>query len=332
MKILVTGGGGFLGRYIVEKLIARGDDVTSLSRSDHPELRTAEARTAIADIADKDTVLSALKGMDAVFHIASRVGIWGAKDEFYKTNVTGTKNIISACVKNGVGRLIYTSSPSVVFDGEDHRGIDETYPYPSRYLAFYPETKAIAEREVIRANADGKLLTCSLRPHLVWGPRDTNLIPRLITKAKTGRLRIVGDGSNMIDTVYVENAVDAHILALDKLAAPGSPVAGSTYFISQGEPVNCWSWINDVLNRFGLPPVTRKVSFKTAYVAGSVMELAYKGLKIRSEPPMTRFLALQLAKSHYFNIDKARKELGYKPAISMKEGMERLGDGREFAI
>jgi len=324
MKALVTGGGGFLGRYIVEKLIARGDDVTSLSRADHPELRKAGARTVTADIADKDSVLTALKGMDAVLHTASRVGIWGAKDEFYKTNVLGTRNIIEACQKSGVGRLVYTSSPSVVIDGEDHRGIDESYPYPSRYLASYPETKAIAEREVISANGDGGLLTCSLRPHLVWGPRDTNLIPRLIDKAKSGKLKIVGDGSNMIDTVYVENSADAHILAVDKLASPGSPVAGSAYFISQGEPVNCWEWINDVLNRFGLPPVTRKVSFKTAYAVGSAMELAFKAFNIGSEPPMTRFLALQLAKSHYFNIDKARKELGYKPAIGTEEGMERL--------
>ncbi|VAX18675.1 NAD(P)H steroid dehydrogenase-like protein in alkane synthesis cluster [hydrothermal vent metagenome] len=327
MKALVTGGGGFLGRYIVERLIVRGDEVTSMSSSDHPELRSAGARTVIADISDKASVMSALKGMDAVFHVASRVGIWGAREGFYTTNVIGTRNIIEACVKNGVGRLIYTSSPSVVFDGEDHKGIDETYPYSSRHLAFYPETKAIAEREVLDANEDGRLLTCALRPHLVWGPRDTNLIPRLIEKARSGRLKIVGDGTNMIDTVYVENSADAHILALDKLEIPGSPVAGSAYFISQGEPVNCWSWINDVLKQFGLPPVTRKVSFKTAYAVGSAMELTYKALKIRSEPPMTRFLALQLAKSHYFNIDKARKELGYKPAISMEEGMRRLGRG-----
>lgn len=324
MKALVTGGGGFLGRYIVEKLIARGDLVTSMSRSDRPELREIGAKTIMADISDKAVVVSALEGMDAVFHTASRVGIWGARDEFYKTNVAGTRNIIEACVKNGVGRLIYTSSPSVVFDGADHEGIDETYPYPSNYLAFYPETKAIAEREVLAASGNGNLATCSLRPHLVWGPRDMNLIPRLIERAKSGRLKVVGDGSNMIDTVYVDNAADAHILAVDRLSAPGSPVAGSAYFISQGEPVNCWRWINDILSRFGLPPVTRRISFKAAYATGSIMEMAYKAFNIGSEPPMTRFLALQLAKSHYFNIDKARKELGYQPAISMEEGMERL--------
>jgi nucleoside-diphosphate-sugar epimerase len=324
MKALVTGGGGFLGRYIVEKLIARGDDVTSLSRSDQPELRTIGAKTIVADISDKNAMISALKGMDAVFHTASRVGIWGNRDEFYKTNVLGTKNIIEACVKNEVGRLVYTSTPSVVFDGADHEGIDERYPYPSSYLAYYPETKAIAEREVLKANGEGWLTTCSLRPHLVWGPRDTNLIPRLIERARSGKLKIVGDGTNMIDTVYVENAADAHILALDKLAEPESPVGGSAYFISQGEPVNCWEWINDLLSRFDIPPVTKQVSFNTAYAVGSAMEFFYKTFNFGSEPPMTRFLALQLAKSHYFNIDKAKKELGYQPAVNIEEGMKRL--------
>ncbi len=322
MKALVTGGGGFLGRYIVEKLLARGDKVVTFSRGEYPELREAGAEIVIGDISHKEAVIAVCEGVDAVFHVASNVGIWGAWKDFYNTNVIGTKNVIAGCKKHGVKKLIYTSSPSVVFDGKPHEGIDETFPYPSKYLAFYPQTKAMAEREVLKINGTG-LLTCSLRPHLVWGPRDTNLIPRLVKRAESGRLKIVGDGLNLIDTVYVENAADAHLLAVDRLTA-GSPVAGCAYFITQGEPVKIWDFVNTILKGLGKPCVTRKVSFTTAYRAGAAMELLYKVAGIRSEPPMTRFLALQLAMPHYFNIDKAKNELGYTPNITNEEGLKKL--------
>jgi len=322
MKALVTGGGGFLGRYIVEKLLNRGDKVVTFSRSEYPELREIGAETIIGDITHKEAVMAVCEGVDAVFHVASNVGIWGAWKDFYSTNVMGTKNVIAGCKKHGVKKLVYTSSPSVVFDGKPHEGIDETYPYPSKYLAFYPQTKAMAEREVLKINGTG-LLTCSLRPHLVWGPRDTNLIPRLLRRADAGRLKIVGDGENLIDTVYVENAADAHLLALDRLRA-GSPVAGQASFITQGEPVKIWDFVNAILEGLGKPAIARKISFTKAYRAGAVMELSYKLARIRSEPPMTRFLALQLAMPHYFNISKARNELGYTPNVTTEEGLEKL--------
>lgn len=311
-----------MGRYILEQLSKRGHEAVSLSRSAYPELMETGVKTIIADVCDFKALKEKFKGIDAVIHVAAKVGIWGRRSDFYETNVTGTQNVIRACFENGVKRLVYTSSPSVIFDGKDHENIDETYPYPSRYLAFYPETKAIAERAVLSVNGQG-ILTCALRPHLVWGPRDTNLIPRLIERAENGKLRIVGNGENMIDMVYVENVAQAHVLAMEQLSN-GGKVSGNAYFISQGKPVNCWQWINGLLEKLGKPQITKQVSYRTAYFAGAMLELIYKVTGKTSEPAMTRFLASQLAKSHYFNISKAKSDFGYEPLIGDEEGINRL--------
>lgn len=323
MKALVTGGGGFIGRYIVEKLMKRGFDVTSLSRGDHPQLPSLGVKTARADVCEREKVIAAVAGMDVVFHTAARVGIGGRLADFQRANVIGSRNVVSACVAGGVKRLIFTSSPSVIFGGDPHEGADETVPYPARFNAHYPATKAIAEREILEANGLNGLLTCAIRPHLVWGPRDTNLIPRLLARADAGRLVMVGGGQNLVDMVYVENAADAHILAMDRLFT-GSPVAGSAYFITQGEPVNLWDWINRILSRLGRAPVKKRVSYPLAYAVGTVLEAAYRAVGSGAEPPMTRFLAQQLALPHHFDIGKAQRELGYAPAVSADEGLERL--------
>src|SRR5690606_10248292 len=148
---------------------------------------------------------------------------------------------------------------------------------------------------------DGSLKTCALRPHLIWGPRDNHLIPRLITRARSGRLRRVGDGANLVDVIYVENAATAHLQAADALASPGSPVAGRAYVLSQGEPVNCWEWIDQILALADLPPVRKRISLGAARAIGAVCETVYRGLRLTGEPPMTRFLAEQLARSHWFD-------------------------------
>ena len=323
MRALVTGGGGFLGKAIVKKLLARGDSVKVVGRREYPELTPLGVETIKGDIADLQTVLKACESVDIVFHTAALAAIWGKRNDFYGTNVTGTRNVIDSCIKHGIKKLVYTSSPSVVYDANEQLYIDESAPYPAKYLALYPETKAIAEKEIISANGKDGLLTVSLRPHLIWGPGDTNLIPRLIDRARRGKLMIVGDATNIIDTVYIDNAVDAHILAADRLFA-GSPVAGSCYFITQGEPLNCWEWINELLHGFNLPQVSKSISYKTAYRIGALMEIGYTILGINSEPRMTRFLASQLATSHTYSIEKAKRELGYSPAVSVIEGMERL--------
>jgi nucleoside-diphosphate-sugar epimerase len=200
--------------------------------------------------------------------------------------------------------------------------VDESAPYPTRWLAHYPHTKALAEQLVLAANS-AELLTCALRPHLIWGPRDQHLIPRLIERAASGQLRQIGDGTNQVDAVYVENAAAAHLLAADALW-PDSPVAGRPYFITNGEPVNCWQWINEILRLAELPPVERRISFPAAYAAGAVLEAAWTLLGRTDEPRMTRFLSAQLATSHYFDIAAARRDFGYEPKISMAAGMQRL--------
>ena len=322
-KALVTGGNGFLGRYIVEKLLAGGWEVISISRRPSPELEAIGAKTVTASVTDKPALVKAMAGVDVVFHVAGHVSMGGPWNRFCQTNILGTRNVIEACRENHVPKLVYTSSPSVVFDGANHGVQDESAPYPARFLAYYPKSKAMAEKEVLEANGVGGLSTCALRPHLIWGPRDTNLIPRLIDRARKGRVMIVGDGRNMVSNVYVENAADAHLLAAERLH-PGSPVAGSAYFIAQAAPVRLWDWVNEILEGLGMARVERRMPLGLAYTIGAAMELVYAILRLESEPMMTRFLALQFAMDHQFSIEKARKDLGYEPAISHQEGMKRL--------
>ena len=322
MKALVTGGGGFLGFAIVQRLAARGDDVRSFSRNEHQRLHSLDVETLQGDLADADAVCAAASGCDAVFHVAAIAGVGGGYQRYYRTNVQGTQNVIDACLRHEVTRLIFTSSPSVVFDGQDQENIDESAPYPSRFLAHYPRTKAMAEQLVMGANGP-RLATVSLRPHLIWGPGDNHLVPRIVSRAKAGRLRLVGSGDNLVDSVYIDNAADAHLLAADRLG-PQSPAAGKAYFITNGQPIPIGRLINRILAAAGLEPVTRTISPKAAYVIGAVLETAYRILGLASEPPMTRFVARQLATAHWFDITAARRDLGYEPTVSIDEGMLRL--------
>jgi nucleoside-diphosphate-sugar epimerase len=325
LHALVTGAGGFLGQYLVEQLAARGDRVRTFSRGAYPQLAALGVEQAQGDIRDAAAVARACQGVDAVFHTAAVAGIWGSWEHFHGINTLGTQHVVAGCLAQGVPRLVYSSSPSVTFDGGDQRGVDESAPYATRWLCHYPHSKALAEQHVLAASGERGLLTCALRPHLIWGPRDHHLVPRLIDRARRGRLRRVGDGANLIDMVYVENAAAAHLQAADALAE-GSPVCGRAYFISQGSPVNCWQWINEILALAGLPAVRKTISFRAAWRIGSMLEATYRALRLSREPPMTRFLAAQLASSHYFDISAARRDFGYAPLISTDEGMRRLGD------
>jgi len=324
MRILVTGGGGFLGKAIVKRLLERGDRVRSFSRGNYPELRASGVDIQRGDLADKNAVITAVEGCDAVFHVAAKPGIWGPYRSYYETNVTGTENIIEGCIKTGVSKLIYTSSPSVVFGGDNMEGINESAPYPKSYLANYPMTKAMAERKVLSAN-DTDLATIALRPHLIWGPGDPNFLPRLIERRKAGRLAKVGKQPHPVDCIYIDNVVDAHILAADRLH-PGSSISGKAYFISQGEPIDIGELMDRIIGAAGLDPIDRTVPASLAYAAGWLLEMIYGMLRLQGEPPMTRFLAKQLSTAHWFDMSAARKELGYKPAISMEEGFKRLAE------
>ncbi len=324
MTIAVTGANGFLGREIVRQLHARGDSVIAITRKPDPEFNKAGIDNRLADIRDASAIIDACKGAVSVIHTAAVAGIWGRWKHYYNTNTVGTRNVLEACREIGISQLVFSSSPSVTFAATDQCNLNETAPYATKWLCNYPRSKAIAEQEVLSANGATSLLTCALRPHLIWGPGDQHLIPRLIDRARRGKLVQIGEGQNMIDTIYIENAAEAHLLALDRLT-PGSPVCGKAYFLSQGGPVNCWNWINDILALAGLKPPARKISFKTAWGAGALLERLHRLLPTAREPRMTRFLAAQLAKSHYFDISAARRDLGYAPKISLAEGMRRLG-------
>jgi nucleoside-diphosphate-sugar epimerase len=322
MKTLVTGGGGFLGGVIVRMLRERGDQVVSISRSSYPALTALGVAQVQADLTDKAAVINVAEGCDSIFHVAAKAGIWGSYNDFYQANVTGTEHVLEACRVHGITKLVYTSSPSVVFDGSDVENGDESLPYPRHYEAHYPKTKALAEQLVVAANGP-MLATVALRPHLIWGPGDNHLVPRIITKGKSGKLRKIGNRPCLVDTVYVDNAARAHLQAADNLK-PGSPVAGKAYFISNGEPIPLWEMVNLILAAAGIAPVTASISRNTAYTMGILCEGFWRLFKLPGEPPMTRFVAKELATAHWFNINAARKDFGYHPEVSLDAGMKHL--------
>ncbi|MGB0579901.1 MAG: NAD-dependent epimerase/dehydratase family protein [Limisphaerales bacterium] len=322
--ILVTGGGGFLGGAIARQLSEQGAKLRTFSRQQYPELKKLGAEQFQGALDDAGSVAQAIDGCDLVFHVAAKAGIWGPYDDYHRTNVGGTENVINACRQHGVERLIYTSSPSVVFNGTDMEGVNESVPYPDHFEAFYPETKALAEQKVIAANGDS-LATVSLRPHLIWGPGDNHLVPRIIAKGKAGQIRRIGKRDNKVDSIYIDNAAAAHLLAAEKLA-PGSAVAGKTYFISQDEPISVWELINRILEAGGVPPVKRSISPGLAYFAGCVCETVYKTLALKGEPRMTRFVARELSTAHWFDISAAKRDFGYVPTVSIDDGLKRLAD------
>ena len=319
--ILVTGGGGFIGRAIVRALLDRGEPVRVFCRGDYPELRAWSVDLCRGDLSDLSAVLAAMEGCKAVFHVAARFDLWGRYEDFFATNALGTRHVIEACRVHRVRKLVYTSTPSVVHGGDSVEGLDESAPYPVDFEAHYPATKAIAEQEVLTAN-DDTLSTVAIRPHLVWGPGDTSALPRLVARAKAGRLRLVGEPKR-IDTTYIDNAVAAHLSAYDRLA-PDSAVAGNAYFITQDEPLEAPKFVNDMLDAAGLPPVTRTISLGLARAAAAVTEGVWKALRLQTEPPLTRFLVSQLSTAHWYNIAAARRDLGYHPEVTYDEGMRRL--------
>ncbi len=322
MIALVTGGGGFLGSAIVRRLHERGDQVHSFSRNLYTDLDALGVVQHRGDLSNSMAVSRAARGCDTVFHVAGKAGVGGRYSDYHRANVLGTANVLAACRHHGITRLVYTSSPSVVFDGRDLAGANESLPYPSHYDAAYPQTKAIAERMVLHANG-ATLATVSLRPHLIWGPGDNHLIPRILARARAGRLRRIGTESKLIDSVYIDNAADAHLLAADRLA-PGSPIAGKAYFITQGEPIPLWDLINRILDAAGLGPVTRSIPPQFAYGIGWLLEMIYAIFRPQEEPPMTRFVARELTTAHWFDLSAACRDLQYEPSVSIDEGLRRL--------
>jgi 2-alkyl-3-oxoalkanoate reductase len=322
-NILVTGAGGFLGSHIVIELIQKNYVVHNFSRKKYSALEKLGVIQHIGDLANYDELYLALEGIDAVIHTASLVGMWGKYQDFYLTNVIGTENLVKAMHARGIKKLVHTSTPSVVFGKDDLCGVDETTPYPKKYLTHYAKTKSIAEKFVLRQNADkdpNGLCAVVLRPHLIFGPGDLNLVPRVIEAKKKGQLKIIGDGKNLVDVIYVKNAANAHVMALEKLEF-GHAIVGQAYFLGQG-PVKLWDFTNRILVKASLPIAEKNISLPMAYTIGFFIECILKLFRIyKIHPPMTRFIALQLGKSHYFSHEKIQKDLGFYPKISIDEGI-----------
>ena len=322
MRALVTGGGGFLGGAILRTLLARGDDVRCLARGTYPEVAALGAEMVRGDLADAECVGGAVEGCDVVFHVAALPGVWGPYERYYRTNTLGTQNIIDACLAHGVPKLIYTSTPSVVHAGGDLEGVDESAPYATAFETAYPKTKMLAEKAVLAAHG-AALSTVALRPHLIWGPGDNHLVPRIIDRGRRGRLRHIGTPSPLIDSTYIDDAAAAHVTAADALG-PNAACGGRAYFISQGEPWPVDALVNGILAAGGVAPVTKRVSPRLAWFVGAVLEGIYRLFRLDREPPMTRFVARQLSTAHWYDISAAERDFGWTPKIAIAEGLERL--------
>ncbi len=320
-KALVTGGGGFVGKAIVKRLASSGVETRVIGRNNYPDLEAAGVECIVGSITDPAAMARAVEGVEVVFHVAALAGIWGPWKDYYSTNVLGTSSVLSACKNAKVPSLVYTSTPSVVFNREDIEEGSEDLEYASRFLCHYAKSKVIAEKMVLQA-ASTQLKTCAIRPHLIWGPGDPHLLPRILESGRQGLLKRVGTGHNFVDISYIDNVAEAHILAAKNLQTSGS-ANGNAYFIGQDKPVNLWNWIDDLFIRMGVDTIEKSVPFTTAYKVGWILEKIYLLLRIQQEPRMTRFLAEQLAKSHYFSKDRARKDLSYKEIVSTEEGLRR---------
>ncbi|MGJ3242768.1 MAG: NAD-dependent epimerase/dehydratase family protein [Opitutales bacterium] len=321
-RFLITGGGGFIGRALIRRIRATcpGAAIGIFGRSPQPDLEASGVTVHRGDLADPAAVSRAVAGADGVFHVAARAGVWGPRAAYFSANLDGTRHVLAACRQHGVSRLVVTSTPSVVFTGEAFRGADESLPYGRNWLGPYAESKAAAEAEALAADQPGGLRVTALRPHLVYGPGDPHILPRIVARARAGRLRRVGEGANRVDISYVDNVAEAHWCAWQALA--GGRGGGRPFFVSDGEPVVLWTWINRLFEAVGVNPVDKAVSLRAAYRIGAVLEGVWR-LGLPGEPPMTRFVAVELARDHWFDGTAARDVLGYRPPVAPATALAR---------
>jgi nucleoside-diphosphate-sugar epimerase len=325
VKALVTGGGGFLGARLVAALRDRGDEVIVVGRRRYPEVEALGATCVPHDLAAEPGPLrAAMDGVEVVFHVAALPPVHAPREAFVATNVRGTEHVLAACKAAGVPRLVYTSTPSVVFAASSETALTEADAhYPASWGSPYAETKAQAEQAVLAAHGDG-LVTTALRPRLIYGPGEPHMLPRLLARHQAGRLRIVGDGTNRVSLTYVDNAVDAH-LAADAALARGTEhgPGGRAFFVADAEPVALWPWINDFFAGVGAPPLTRRISLPAARAVGAVCEALWGTLPLRGEPPMTRFVAANLSASQFYDLSAITAATGWRPRVSGAEGLRR---------
>ncbi|KYQ90424.1 3beta-hydroxysteroid dehydrogenase [Tieghemostelium lacteum] len=320
---LVVGGCGFLGRYIVESLLARGEKNVSVFDI-RQSFEDSRVKFHIGDIRKKEDLLKACEGVTTVFHTASPTHGMGY-DIYYSVNVVGTEKLVEACVESQVKQLIYTSSSSVVFNGEDIDGGDETLPYVQHHIDPYNKTKELGEKSVISRNGKNGLLTCSLRPAGIFGPREVQGWPQYLKAAKEGKNKFMfGSGQNRCDWTYIDNVVHAHILAADKMV-DGSKIPGSIYFITNDEPINFWEMPLYAYEAFGYDKPSLRIPYPIMYAIAWIIDTIVMLLSpfVKIHPTITLFRIVYSSSTRVFNIQKAKDELSYRPIVSIKEGMER---------
>lgn len=323
MKVLVTGGGGFLGSAICRQLYELGHEVIAYQRRPAAHLESLGIQSVQGDITDKNLLSAACRGCEAIVHTAGKAGVWGKPVDYHRINVQGTQNVIDVCRERGIRWLVHTSSPSIVHSGGDISGGDESIPIAGHFTAPYPETKAEAEKRVITANCES-LKTTALRPHLIWGPGDPHILPRLAEKAQGGSLALPGP-DKIIDTIFVENAAQAHVMALEELSSTAR-CAGKAYFVTNNEPMPQGEIIGKLLAAIGIEAKIRAVPVGIAKTAGAVCETAWKVFGLKSEPLVTRFSVEQLATAHWFDTSAAENDFAYTPKYTIAEGLEILRD------
>jgi nucleoside-diphosphate-sugar epimerase len=315
MHILITGGTGFLGQHLAKALLIQGHQISLLGRNfrDVQPLLAAGATPIMADLRNTDAVRQACKHCDVVYHVGALSAAWGRRNDFFAINVGGTEAVVAGCCEHGVKRLLYVSSPSVVFDGKDQLNATEAVMYPRRFASIYSLTKKLGEDHIHAAPSS--LETVILRPKAIFGPGDRSLLPQLIAAARRKRLPQIGAGTNLVDLTYVENVAHALVLALD------SPDAvGQTYTITNGEHVNLWAVILLVLQRLDLPTNLRQISLPLALAAAAAMEA--RAALTGQEPLLTRYSAAILGRTQTYDISAAQRDLGYVPLVSVAQGIE----------
>jgi nucleoside-diphosphate-sugar epimerase len=318
VEILVTGATGFVGLHLVRALIKRGHHVRMFGRTfgeSAQSLLLAGAEGIRADLRDRDAVIAACIGCDAVFHVGALSAPWGKRRDFYDINLGGTQHVIEGCQRAAVGRLIYVSSPSVLSNGRDQELLDDTSPYPTRFVSLYSETKKLAEDAVAQAAQQG-LATVTLRPKGIFGPGDTTLLPRLIEAGRRGRLPQIGNGQNRVDLTYVDNVIHALLLALETQQG-----LGGRYTITNDEHVPIWHLIRQVFAHLGISTQLRQIPVGVALALASAMELA--SIFTQREPLLTRYTVSVLARTQTHRIDAAKRDLGYQPLVSIEQALER---------
>ncbi|HMO58151.1 MAG TPA: NAD-dependent epimerase/dehydratase family protein [Roseiflexaceae bacterium] len=319
---LVIGGAGCVGRHVVAVLLQRGHQVRVFDRE---ACTVPQVESIMGDIRDPSAVAQACRGVTTVFQTASIIDVRPGSDRLLRAvNIDGNRHVIAACHASGVRRLIYTSSIDVVFDGRPIRAGDEMLPYAARHLDTYGRTKMLAERDVLQANGQGQLSTCALRLAGVYGPGDRHRFPPILQLARANRGMRLGDGSARFNHVYVENVAHAQLCAAERLA-PGSPLAGSCYFITDHAPRNFFSFFDPFLRALGLPVPTRTIPYRVAYLLAYLWEAItpLAGKRIRSLAPLTRYAVASTCVDFFFSGERAARELGYAPPVDEQEALRR---------